>query len=336
MAKISVIIPIYKVEKYLRRCLDSVANQTFKDWEAICVNDGSPDNSCDILAKFASIDERFRIINKKNGGLSDARNVGMQHATSDYIMFLDSDDFIHPQTMEISYFLAKRDSSDIVTWYKDKYFRPVFMLRHYLGLNTDSALPKSIKRRFSIDSVKSFYTEDIFAHAYEASKEEIKWPIKHCYVWRFLMKRELIENVEFIKGLKYEDFPWWSEVLLKNPKTTITNLPFYYYFPNPGSILMSTDRATKMYNWIKGISATYKLYKENANVYQMRCWKKHFLWPVIDGQICRKLILLKNEEDKKKIREALTEFERIGLPDNAIIPEYATSANRLKDFIAGK
>ena len=68
----------------------------------------------------------------------------------------------------------------------------------------------------------------------------------------------------------------------------------------------------------------------------MRCWKKHFLWPVIDGQICRKLILLKNEEDKKKIRKALTEFERIGLPDNAIIPEYATSANRLKDFIAGK
>ena len=156
MAKISVIIPIYKVEQYLRRCLDSVANQTFEDWEAICVNDGSPDNSCDILAEFASIDERFRIINKKNGGLSDARNVGMQHATSDYIMFLDSDDFIHPQTMEISYFLAKRDSSDIVTWYKDKYFRPVFMIRHYLGLNTDSALPNSIKRRFSIDSVKSF------------------------------------------------------------------------------------------------------------------------------------------------------------------------------------
>ena len=116
MPAISVIIPIYNVEKYLRRCLDSVLNQTFSDWQAICVNDGSPDNSAAILSEYAAKDSRFKIVNKENGGLSDARNAGMQHATGDYILYLDSDDFIHPQTMEIAYYLAQRDGADIVSF----------------------------------------------------------------------------------------------------------------------------------------------------------------------------------------------------------------------------
>ena len=102
MAAISVIIPVYNVEKYLRRCLDSVLNQTFSDWQAICVNDGSPDASDKILAEYAARDPRFVVVTKENGGLSDARNAGMEHATGEYIMYLDSDDFIHPQTMEIA------------------------------------------------------------------------------------------------------------------------------------------------------------------------------------------------------------------------------------------
>lgn len=335
MAEISIIIPVYKVERYLRRCLDSVANQTFKDWEAICVNDGSPDGCGNILKEYAARDSRFRIINKENGGLSDARNAGMKNATGTFVIFLDSDDLIHPQTMEISYALAKRDRSDIVTWYKDKYFRPAFMLRRFLGFNTDNALPWNINRRFSIDSIKSHYTEDVFAHAFESGGKDVEWQIKHCYVWRFLLRRELVMDIPFIKGLKYEDFPWWSAVLLKNPKTTITNLPFYYYYPNPSSILMSTGRAKKMQNWIKGVLETYKLYRDNADVYQMRSWKKHFLWPVIDGQICRKLVLLKGEDDKKEIREALKDFERAGILYDGLIPEYALTAHKLKEFIAG-
>ena len=100
MPAISIIIPIYNVEKYLRRCLESVQNQTFTDWEAICVNDGSPDNSADIVREFAARDARFKLVNKENGGLSDARNAGMAVASGEYILYLDSDDFIHPQTFE--------------------------------------------------------------------------------------------------------------------------------------------------------------------------------------------------------------------------------------------
>ena len=126
--KISVIIPIYNVEKYLRRCLDSIKNQTFKDWQAICVDDGTPDNSGKIAEEYAASDKRFVVVHKENGGLSDARNVGMKYVTGDYVMYLDSDDFIHPQTMEIAYFLIRKNKTDIVSWYKNTLYRPQLSL----------------------------------------------------------------------------------------------------------------------------------------------------------------------------------------------------------------
>ena len=130
MPAISVIIPIYNVEKYLRRCLESVQNQTFQDWEAICVNDGSPDNSADIVREFAARDARFKLVNKENGGLSDARNAGMAVASGEYILYLDSDDFIHPQTLEITHHMAVRDGSDMVAFTYDRIYRPQLMVRH--------------------------------------------------------------------------------------------------------------------------------------------------------------------------------------------------------------
>ena len=87
--KISIIIPMWGVEKYLRRCLDSVQNQTFKEWQAICVDDGSPDKSGEIAEEYAAHDKRFVVVHKENGGLSDARNAGMPYADGDYIMYLD-------------------------------------------------------------------------------------------------------------------------------------------------------------------------------------------------------------------------------------------------------
>ena len=150
MPAISIIIPMYGVEKYLRRCLDSVLNQTFQDWQAICVNDGSPDNSAVILEEYAEKDSRFVVVTKENGGLSDARNAGMKHATGDYIMYLDSDDFIHPQTMEIAYSFALRDGSDIVSFTYDRIYRPQLMVRHFLGMDTDNVVPRRFDKKYKI------------------------------------------------------------------------------------------------------------------------------------------------------------------------------------------
>ena len=151
MPKISIIIPMYNVEKYLRRCLDSVLNQTFTDWTAICVDDGSPDKSGEIAEEYAARDKRFIVIHKENGGLSDARNAGMPYARGEYIMYLDSDDFIHPQTMEIAYNAIKKNKSDIVSFQYDRIYRPRLMVRHILHMNTDKAEgPKSKMARMTM------------------------------------------------------------------------------------------------------------------------------------------------------------------------------------------
>ena len=101
MPKYTVVIPVYNVEAYLRQCLDSVAHQTFPDWEAICVNDGSTDGSATILEDYASKDGRFKIVAQPNRGLSAARNTGMDAAKGEYILFLDSDDWLEPNALEV-------------------------------------------------------------------------------------------------------------------------------------------------------------------------------------------------------------------------------------------
>ncbi|MBR6099633.1 glycosyltransferase family 2 protein [bacterium] len=103
MAKVSVIIPVYNVENYLRKCLDSVVNQTLQDIEIICINDGSTDNSLQILNEYAQKDNRIIVINKENQGVSAARNDGIEKAGGEFIMFLDSDDYFMPEACEIAY-----------------------------------------------------------------------------------------------------------------------------------------------------------------------------------------------------------------------------------------
>ena len=98
--KVSIVIPIYNVEKYLRQCLDSVINQTLKDIEIICVNDGSPDRCEDILKDYAMLDRRIKVINKVNGGLSSARNAALPVAQGEYVFFLDSDDWLSLDCIE--------------------------------------------------------------------------------------------------------------------------------------------------------------------------------------------------------------------------------------------
>ena len=111
---VSVIIPIYNVEKYLPECLDSLLAQTYPHWQAICVNDGSKDNSLQILQQYAAKDKRFSIINQANQGLSMARNNGLKQAEGEYVYFLDSDDSLHPQCLEAAYSCAEKYQAEMV------------------------------------------------------------------------------------------------------------------------------------------------------------------------------------------------------------------------------
>lgn len=111
---VSIIVPIYNVEKYLRQCLDSILRQTFRPLEIILVNDGSTDGSDTICQEYAKIDERIVYLKKENGGVSDARNVGLDAVNSDYVLFIDSDDWIEPTYVEVLYEKIEEYQADIV------------------------------------------------------------------------------------------------------------------------------------------------------------------------------------------------------------------------------
>ena len=114
MVKVSVIVPIYNTEIYLKECLNSVINQTLKDIEIICINDGSTDNSLKILEYFAKIDKRVTIFSQKNKGQGSARNLGLKHAKGEYICFVDSDDVLKPNELEDTYNISSKKSLDFL------------------------------------------------------------------------------------------------------------------------------------------------------------------------------------------------------------------------------
>ena len=314
--KISIIIPMYGVEKYLRRCLDSVLNQTFQDWQAICVDDGSPDKSGEIAESYAKLDKRFVVIHKENGGLSDARNAGMPHASGEYIMYLDSDDFIHPQTMEIAYYLAQRDNSDIVSFTYDRFYRPQLMVYHKLGLDTDNVRPFGIKKKYDLGKIKTKKISDVYEYATDSAHNAFnpnrKWLIKHCQVWKNLYRKSLIDDIPFIKGILFEDFPWWSRVMLRNPSVTVVPLPLYYYIPNFGGIVLSAKQLRIMQSLIAGIKDSFVLYKDQANAHQMKLWSENFLWFFVNWAF-RKIKYLKTDEELKTARQCFTDLYKLGV-----------------------
>ena len=110
---ISIIVPIYNVEKYLRQCLDSILNQTYQNFECLLINDGSPDNSADICREYVEKDSRFKYFEKENGGLSDARNYGIRQSKGSYLTFVDSDDWLEHGALDRLYGALKKENADI-------------------------------------------------------------------------------------------------------------------------------------------------------------------------------------------------------------------------------
>lgn len=148
------------------------------------------------------------VVHQANGGLSHARNEGVAIADAEYIMFVDSDDFIHPQTLELAISLIERDGTDMVSWYKNVFYRNIQLkVMHKLKMDTSNTLPWRIPR-YKLSEVESVVTDDALRHTSDWRYTDIEFPIKHCYVWRHLFKRSLIKDLKFIKDLKYEDIPW--------------------------------------------------------------------------------------------------------------------------------
>lgn len=237
MSKVSVIIPVYNVEKYLRQCLDSVVNQTLKDIEIICINDCSPDNSLSILEEYAENDNRIKIINlEKNGGLGNARNVAMQEVTSDYIMFLDSDDWLELNACELAYNHIKNRDNDFVFFNLFNYYE-----------STGKIVP-------DFNKTKSFYehfAENTF------SPNEIDFPfLGNAFAWLKIYKKNfLLDNkIEFCLT-PFEDQVFNLKIFLYAKSISILNVPLYYYRRRLGSITQDP------YYWSALLSRKRKIFE---------------------------------------------------------------------------
>ena len=270
----SVILPAYNAARFIDRCLRSLQAQTFQDWEALCIDDGCRDGTGEILDRFAAGDARFRVLHKSNEGVGAARNDALAMATGKYVLFLDSDDFLHPQMMEICLELAERDGSDVVAINYDHPYRNRTILRQVLHLPERMDFPRF--RTFK--DYKTVVTEDIFDWATEYTHHKRKLATRHCQPWRRIYRRDLVADIEWMPEYMYEDFLWWSEVMLRIRRATLTDLPLYFYYPNRGSYIFSSREEFKIKSLQEVIQAAEKAYAHVDPRIRER-WDREFLRP---------------------------------------------------------
>lgn len=210
---ISVIVPIYNVEKYLARCVDSIVNQTYKNLEIILVDDGSPDRCPQMCDDYAEKDSRIKVVHKKNGGLSDARNAGMAVATGEYISFIDSDDYVSDDFFECLLDAMNKENSDIAECSVVKFYED----NHFDEFN-DDLLEKTYDTQ---DAMSALIAENPF----------------HQHVWNKLYKTELVKDIPYAVGKLNEDEFWTYQVFGRANKVSKLNKTMYYYFQRNSSIM---------------------------------------------------------------------------------------------------
>lgn len=225
MAKISVIVPVYNVEKYLTECIESICSQSLEDLEIICVNDGSTDNSLDILNDFAKQDKRIIVINKANSGYGHTMNMGLNAATGEYIGIIESDDFADKNMFEDLYKLAKDNDADIA---KGDWF-------NYWSKN------KFARKNNRISSAKAFQLTN--------SKKDKSLLRINPSVWSAVYKREFLNkyNIRFLEtpGASYQDLAFSFKVFALAERVILTDKAYLYY--RQDNINSSVKSKTKVY-----------------------------------------------------------------------------------------
>lgn len=222
MPKISVIVPVYNVEKYLNRCVDSILNQTFEDFELILVNDGSPDNCGNICDEYAQKDNRVKVIHKKNGGVSSARNVGIDIAQGEYIMFVDSDDWINENMLNDMYNMPDSD----------------------MKVSSIRMIGKDNSTEYIIDTKMHTQEELLIGFFSEA------FPIIClCGPWCKLYKKDIIFNnaVRFNEDMSLGEDTYFNLNYIKHCKKVYTSEQIYYYYMRENSESLFTKFRLNMY-----------------------------------------------------------------------------------------
>lgn len=264
-ALISIIIPVYKVEKYLEKCIQSVINQTYENLQIILVDDGSPDNCGKICDEYAKKDHRIEVIHKSNGGLSDARNKGLEIAKGEYIGFIDSDDYIESDMYEVLYNLLKQYNADV-------------SICNFYTVSQGKIAIKNAE-----NGIKEYNRIEIL-------KEVLLDNNIQSYAWNKLYKKELFDEIKYPVGKKYEDIGTTFYLLEKCNKVVVTGKPEYYYINRQDSIVNNVTETT-ITDYIELIMQRYDYIEENIK--ELSSYNKDYL----------KKILKTAEQDIKNLNE---------------------------------
>lgn len=220
---ISVIVPVYKVEKYLRRCIDSILAQTYENIEVLLIDDGSPDQSGAICDDYQAKDSRVRVFHKENGGVSSARNLGLKETKGDYIGFVDADDYIDEKMYEtlLTNILSENADTSICSYFQEAnngVFHKHWQNDEYLVFDRIEQILNLVSNRY--------YT---------------------CSCWDRLFKKSLLDSVIFNTEYSfYEDYLFLYEVMQKSEKAVFTSVPLYYYCNNQNSAARAPFNTRKM------------------------------------------------------------------------------------------
>ena len=210
---IIVVVPVYNVERYVSKCIDSIIKQTYSNFELILIDDGSPDNSGKICDEYAKIDNRIRVIHQENKGLAEVRNVGIKESKGDFLQFVDSDDWIEPDTLEICINIADKYDADIVCFRAIKAYldgREVHTSGKKYGIRIMD-MPEALSNVFFSKFV------DVIS-------------------WNKLIRTSLLHEITYPRGILYEDMFTTYKIIAKASKVACTDKELYHYLQNPQSI----------------------------------------------------------------------------------------------------
>ena len=223
--KLSVIIPIYNVEQYLRKCVDSVLNQDISstEYEIVLVDDGSPDGCPAICDEYSAEHANIRVIHRENGGLSAARNSGIEVANGEYLMFVDSDDYIEPNVLKGLLAQIKRDNLDVLR-YRLQYVNPQY----------------EVYNPYKNDPFKGNDYSDEPTDGVSFLNSRMNTA---CYAWAFVVRRELLDGCLFTEGIYFEDVDWTPRMLVRAKRVASTERIVYnYLLTRTGSITNAVNR----------------------------------------------------------------------------------------------
>ncbi len=240
MPRLSIIVPVYKVEPYIHKCVDSILNQSFTDFELLLVDDGSPDNCGKICDEYAAKDKRVRVIHKANGGLSDARNFGLEEAIGEYVSFIDSDDWVDENIYSESLEYMQKNELDIVCFDVTEVRTNKNLVRH------------------KFDGDKIFDAQDAL---YKILVDEID--NSAC---NKIFKRSIWKDVSFPVGRRFEDVATTYKVFNNASKIGYMKKAYYYYLKREGSIIATSFNPQNKFECFTG-------YKERLDFATRYCHK---------------------------------------------------------------